>query len=140
MTRAKEKMINTGASKYNKADREKPVIIGEGLEECLISPADEIRKFPIGIIRSFKKYIGWLLSAASADKSSFDIKTMSMEELNEKAYKKEVVERLEYADILAGIKEKALTEAGAASGDTPKNTREIRKRAMLQSQENLKKE
>ena len=124
MTRAKEKLIITGASRYYKADREKPVIIGEGLEECLISPADEIRKFPIGIIRSFKKYIGWLLSAASADKSSFDIKTMSMEELNEKAYKKEEAERLEYADILAGIKEKALTEEEPASGDTPKKYEE----------------
>ena len=110
MTRAKEKLIITGASKSIKANKKTPMVIGEILDEQLMS-SEGTGKFPLGVIKDTGNYLGWVLSAAAANGTHFDIKFPTLDELNESIYRQEAAEAAEHADILAGTE---MTEAEAA--------------------------
>ncbi len=103
MTRAKEKLIITGASGQSNAVLKKPQIIGEFLEEYFM-PLEETCKFPIGVIRGFKNYLAWIISAASVNGTHFELMFPTIEELNESAYMQEKAAATEYADILTNIR------------------------------------
>ena len=111
MTRAKEKLIITGASKNIKANKETPMVMGEILDEQLMS-SDGTGKFPLGVIKNTGNYLGWVLSAAAANGTHFDIKFPKLDELNESVYRQEAAEAAEHADMLADI-EITETEANA---------------------------
>ena len=124
MTRAKEKLIITAASRNRKASEDTPRIIGESLRE-FCGNADGTVKFPIGLIKASKSYIGWLRSAAAADGTYIDVKTISLDELKENVYRQEEAKAAEYEAIVAwnenlestGTEAETKTSAGSLDVD-----------------------